>query len=102
MTKFKRFPPEGYIQKTLFYTMMFLVWPIFGMKKLPAIPECDPVDEVFIGDAVHVYEPHATNTPKCAHCNKKANFLYITLGTSKRSYCREHLQTCELNSPAYD
>lgn len=87
--KYKRFPPEGYIQKALFYSFCFFIWPIFGMHH-----PTDPFQQTDRGASVEILdiEYDVDIEEECMLCGAPATKCAFVVSWRMISFCNKHFE----------
>lgn len=84
---YKRFPPEGYIQKVLFYSFCLIVWPVFGLHRSPHImqsTDCGARAEIV--DIEHDVDINE----ECNYCGSKATKSVFLVSWEMVHFCNKH------------
>jgi len=87
--KYKRFPPEGYIQKALFYSFCFFIWPILGLHRSPHIVQ--PPDGGRIIEVVDI-EYVLDMEEECNYCGKSASKAVLMVNWEVVHFCQKHFE----------
>lgn len=84
---YKRFPPEGYIQKVLFYSFCFFIWPIFGLHHSPHIFQS--TERGCRAEVIDI-ENEADINEECNMCGQEAAKTVFLVTWEEIHFCKKH------------
>lgn len=87
--KYNRFPPEGYIQKALFFSFCFFIWPILGLHRSPHIH--NPPTGGSIVEVVDI-EYDLDTEEECNYCGKSASKSVVLVSWEVIHFCPKHFK----------
>ena len=91
---YKRFPPEGYINKALFYGLFLFFIPILSMRKSPSVHNLQAQGKCV---KIWVIPKDCAWQPECSFCNNRAKYEVVSLDEFKFSYCVDHYKQAALD-----